>query len=91
MKEFIVIYHAPAELMKQNANSDPEEMKKGMVAWMVWAGKCGDKLVSMGAPLIGGIKLNPGGSSAASNKDVDVVLRRKYSHMRDFLLASARA
>jgi hypothetical protein len=70
MKDFIVIYHAPAELMKQNANNDPEEMKKGMEAWMVWAGKCGDKLVSIGSPLMGGIKLNHGGNSAASNKDV---------------------
>ena len=69
MKEFIVTYHAPAELMK-STNSTPEEMKKGMEAWMVWAEKCGDKLVSMGAPLMGGIKLSPDGSSTASNKNV---------------------
>jgi hypothetical protein len=70
MKEYIVIYHAPAEAMKQSAETGPEEMKKGMESWMVWADKCGDALVSMGAPLTGGIKLGTNGNSNESNKEV---------------------
>ena len=53
MKNFIVIYHAPIDFLKQSANTSPEEMKKGMEAWMIWAEKCGDKLVDMGKPLMG--------------------------------------
>jgi hypothetical protein len=51
MKKFKVLYHAPKGAMEQKTNSSPEEMKKGMEAWMSWAEKCGDSLVDMGAPL----------------------------------------
>ena len=37
---------------------------------MVWAEKCGDKLIDFGTPLSGGVKLSPGGNSTASDKDV---------------------
>jgi len=70
MKTFIVIYHAPADLMRQNEVASPEEMKKGMEPWMVWAEKCGEQLLDMGNPLMGGIKLNQDGSSVPSDKDV---------------------
>ena len=70
MKNFIVIYHAPMDALKQSANASPEEMKKGMEPWMTWAQKCGDKLVDMGNPLMGGVKMSPDGSSTASEKDV---------------------
>ena len=70
MKNFIVIYHAPMDFLKQSANKSPEEMKKGMEAWMEWAAKCGDKLIDMGNPLMGGIKLNSDGSSTPSEKQV---------------------
>lgn len=58
------------DFLKQSANASLEEMKKGMESWMVWAQKCGDKLVDMGNPLMGGIKLNSDGSSSASEKQV---------------------
>jgi hypothetical protein len=38
---------------------------------MVWAKKCGDKLVDLGSPLMGGLELMPGGKSKASHKDVN--------------------
>ena len=41
-----------------------------MEAWMVWAQKCGDKLVDMGTPLANGTKLVPGGGSETSDKNV---------------------
>jgi hypothetical protein len=40
MKKYIVIYHAPDELVAQTANSSPEEMEKGMETWMAWDGAC---------------------------------------------------
>lgn len=70
MKKFIVIYHAPIDAMAQTANSTPEEQAKGMEAWMVWAQKCGEKLVDMGAPLMNGQQLNPNGTSQNSAKNV---------------------
>jgi hypothetical protein len=70
MKNFIVIYHAPEDAMKQSAEMSPDEMKKGMEPWMVWANKCGDNLVDMGTPLSSGIKLSPDGKSSNSNNGV---------------------
>ncbi|HEC43502.1 MAG TPA: hypothetical protein ENI20_11800 [Bacteroides sp.] len=67
MEKFMVIYQAPEEFMEQAATSSPEDMKKGMEQWMVWAEKCGDGLVDMGTPLGGGQKLLPDGSSANSS------------------------
>jgi len=70
MKKFIVLYHAPAELMKQSENTTPEEQAKGMEGWMQWAKKCGDKLVDLGAPLANGQQINPDGKSKNSDKNV---------------------
>jgi hypothetical protein len=54
MEKYIVIYHAPDELMDQSANTSPEEMEKGMESRMAWAAKCGDQLVDLGNPLMEG-------------------------------------
>lgn len=70
MKKFIVIYHAPAEALAQSANATPEEMQKGMEPWMAWAAKCGDKLVDLGTPLMGGQKLLPDGGVESSQREV---------------------
>ena len=70
MKKFIVIYHATNDVMQQMAAATPEEQKAGMEGWMKWAQKCGDKLVDLGAPLMGGQALSPDGKSTNSNKEV---------------------
>lgn len=70
MKKFIVLYHAPMDAMQQMANVSKEEQAKGMEAWFAWSKKCGDKLVDLGAPLMGGQRVNPNGKSFASNKEV---------------------
>jgi hypothetical protein len=70
MKKFIVIYHAPTSAMEQTQNASPEDKKKGMELWMVWAKKCGNGLVDMGTPLGGGQKLT---ESVSSPSDKDVV------------------
>ena len=69
MKKFVVVYHAPASFNEQAQAASPEEMQKGMQAWMEWAAKCGDDLVDFGAPLSGGQKLSKSGSSP-SDKNV---------------------
>ncbi len=70
MSKYIVIYHAPAEVMAQMGNISPEERAEGMKPWMAWAEKCGDQLVDLGTPLVGGVKLRPGGGSETSTRDV---------------------
>ena len=70
MKKFIVLYHAPAELMAKMGNPSPEEMQKGMEPWMAWAARCGDQLVDMGSPLMGGQRLIPDGGSSDSKREV---------------------
>ena len=70
MKKFIVIYHAPAEAMQGMADATPEQREEGMKPWMAWAEKCGDRLVDMGTPLVGGTKLSPGGGSQSSDREV---------------------
>ena len=70
MKKFIVLYHAPASMMKQAAKVTPAQAKAGMDGWMKWAAKCGSQLVEMGSPLGGGLKLAPDGTAVASRKQV---------------------
>ena len=70
MKKFIITYNAPIDAAWKTAESSPEEMEKGMQAWMAWAQKCGDKLVDFGTPLGNGVSLRPGGSSAASESKI---------------------
>ncbi|MFN0030983.1 MAG: YciI family protein [Flavobacteriales bacterium] len=70
MKKFIVIYHAPFSAAQQMASATKEEQAKGMEGWMNWAQKCGNQLVDMGAPLMGGQALATNGASSNSNKDV---------------------
>lgn len=70
MKKFIVIYYAPMDAMKQMVVMSKEDQARGMETWMVWAKKCGDKLVDLGAPLMNGKALNTGGKSTDSQKEV---------------------
>ena len=63
VKKFLVIYHAPASAVEQMAGASAEDMQKGMEPWMAWAQRCGDSLVDMGSPLVGGQKIAESGSS----------------------------
>jgi len=45
--------------MEATQNMSPEQMQEGMCAWMKWAEACGDGLVGMGSPLMGGLKIRP--------------------------------
>lgn len=66
MKKFIVIYHMPQSAMEGMKNVSPEDMKKGMESWMVWAKKCGSGLVDMGTPLANGQKVTKDGTSPSN-------------------------
>ena len=81
MKNFVVIYHAPASVMEQMQNVSPEEMRKGMEPWMAWVAKIGDGLVDLGTPLSGGQKLSKSGSSP-SDKDVTGYSILQAEHMQ---------
>jgi len=70
MKKFIVIYTAPMSAMEQMKDADPEESKKGMEAWNVWAKKCGTGLVDLGQPLGPTETLSPSGSSTTGSNMV---------------------
>jgi len=51
MAKFIVLYRASTTVMEQMSNAAPEDAQAGMELWMQWAGKAGDALVDLGAPL----------------------------------------
>lgn len=67
MKQFLVIYHAPAA--DANMQPDPEEMKKVMGAWKEWMEKCGEGMVDMGNPAGNGMRVTKDGTSP-SDKEV---------------------
>lgn len=69
MKKFIVIYHMPKNAVEGMKDASPEDMKKGMESWMVWAQKCGSSLIDMGTPLANGQKITKDGTSP-SDKSV---------------------
>jgi hypothetical protein len=64
MTKFMVLYRSPASARDQMANATPEQMKAGMDAWMQWAGKAGDAVVDLGAPLAPAAHEGPGSSDA---------------------------
>ena len=51
MAKFMIMYRSTTSARDQMANATPEQMKAGMDAWMVWAGKAGEAVVDLGAPL----------------------------------------
>ena len=64
MTKFMVLYRSPASARDQMASASPEQMKAGMEAWMHWAGKAGDAVVDLGAPLAPAAHVGPGSSDA---------------------------
>jgi hypothetical protein len=87
-KRFLIIYHAPIDAMTQMANSSPEDMAKGMAMWKAWAKRAGSQLTDLGAPLVNGKRLHPGGSSALSSRDVtgySLLEADDWAHLMDLL------
>ena len=67
MKKYMVLYHAPASAVEKMMKASPEEMKKGMEAWMAWGQKVGDKMADFGTPLGNGQSVSKSGSSASDS------------------------
>lgn len=70
MKNYIVIYHAPATSLADSANQTPEQMEENMQPWQQWAEQLGDQLVDLGQPLVGGINIKEDGSNTPSSREV---------------------
>lgn len=70
MKKFIVLYHASAADVEKMSKATPEEQMEGMKPWMAWKESIGDQLIDFGAPLFGGTRLLPNGSTVESTKEV---------------------
>jgi hypothetical protein len=49
--KFLVLYRSPTSAADQMAGATPEQAQAGMDAWMAWAGRAGDGIVDLGAPL----------------------------------------
>lgn len=81
MNKYIVIYHAPLSAVEQMADATPEDMKP----WMEWAERCGEGLVDMGTPLVGGQKVT---KSGVSPSDTSVV---GYSVLQAASMEAAQA
>lgn len=52
MKNFLVTYHSPKEVIEQLANVSPEDMAKGQQPWLDWKAKHANKVIDLGAPLV---------------------------------------
>ena len=63
MGKFVVVYHNSISATEQMKDATPEDMKKGMEAWMAWAEGCGDGLVDIGSPLGNGLTVTDSGRS----------------------------
>jgi hypothetical protein len=70
MKKYLILYKAPLDAMAQTANATPEQQAKGMEAWMLWAKKCGDKLIDMGSPLTNAQQVSPGDKVTTSKTQI---------------------
>ena len=51
MTKYLVLYRAKLTAAEQMSQGTPEQAQAGMQAWMEWAGKAGDAVVDLGAPL----------------------------------------
>jgi hypothetical protein len=51
MTKFMVLYRSEVSAREMMAAGTPEQAQAGMDAWMTWAGKAGEAIVDLGAPL----------------------------------------
>ncbi|MBV9205079.1 MAG: hypothetical protein JO037_06690 [Actinobacteria bacterium] len=63
MAKFMVLYRSSTSARDQMANATVEQMKAGMEAWTTWAGKVGDAVVDLGAPLAPATHVGPGSAA----------------------------
>lgn len=88
MAKFLVLYRSANSAREQMANASPEDAKAGMEAWMAWAGRAGESIVDLGAPLddarhVGDGSGDPSGFSIlqADSADEVVALLNEHPHL----------
>ena len=88
MPKFLVLYRSSSSAREQLANASPEDAKAGMDAWMAWAGRAGESIVDLGAPLdaprrVGDGSGDPTGFSIlqADSSDDVVALLKEHPHL----------
>jgi len=70
MKKFLVTYHSTPAAMEAWANATPEQKEAGMKPWFAWEKRMGNHLVEMGAPLMGGLRINIDGNNTPSTREI---------------------
>lgn len=89
MARFFVLYRAPVSARERMANVTPERAQAGMDLWRAWAGRAGDAIVDLGAPLAEAATVGNGeayGDLAgysileAGSRDAVVELLRDHPH-----------
>lgn len=70
MKNFLVIYYAPAAAIEMSANATPEQIEEGMKPWFAWKEKIQNHIVDFGSPNSRGEEQASDGSWSNSNKEV---------------------
>jgi hypothetical protein len=85
MPKYLVLYRAATTAAEQMAVASPEQAQAGMDAWAAWAGKAGEAIVDLGAPLgvveAGGDAGDPiGGFSILQADSADAVQRALDGH-----------
>ena len=70
MKNFLVIYYAPAEAKEMSANATPEQMQEGMKPWFAWKEKIANHIVDFGSPNTRAEEQTSDGNWSGSNKEV---------------------
>ena len=94
MKKYLVIYLSSEAAGHKMSGSKPEDMKKEMEKWMIWAKKCGTGLIDMGTPLGNGLDVTARGSQTskhkvvgysmlqAENKDQALAMLKNHPHLQ---------
>src|SRR5262249_26528145 len=88
MAKFLVLYRSPMSPREMMAKASPEEAKAGMDAWMAWAGRAGEAVVDLGAPLDGAQHVGDGSGDPAGfsilqadSADDVVALLNEHPHL----------
>lgn len=68
MVKYMVLYKTTVSPEEMMAAMTPDQAQAGMDAWMAWAGKCGDAMVDLGAPLGSGQTVTAGGASGGGSQ-----------------------
>ena len=81
MSKFFLLYLARVSAIEQMmANSNPEQMKAGMDAWMAWMKKHEKAIVDMGAPLGKTKRVTATGVASVKNEVTGYTIVEAESH-----------